>query len=61
MKKNTSKTINAIETINLLEKKTYQDFNGEKPNANDPNQVAGSPQKITKAGIQLNKKNTKVK
>jgi hypothetical protein len=61
MKKNTSKNINTIETINLLEKKTYQDYNGEKPNLNDPNQVAGSPKKITKAGIKLNNKNTKVK
>ncbi|MBJ7428833.1 MAG: hypothetical protein JHD28_07750 [Bacteroidia bacterium] len=57
----TSKTINAIETINLMEKKTYQDFNGEKPNAKDPNQIAGSPKKITIAGTKLNKKNTKVK
>jgi hypothetical protein len=54
MKKNTSKTINAIETINLLEKKTYQDYIGEKPILNDPNQIAGSPKKITKAGIKLN-------
>jgi len=53
--------MNTIETINLMEKKTYQDFNGEKPNANDPNQIAGSPKKITKGGIKLNKKNTKVK
>jgi len=61
MKMNTSKTINGIETFNLLEKKTYQDFNGEKPNKKDPNQIAGSPKKITKAGIKLNKKNTKIK
>jgi hypothetical protein len=58
---NTTETINTIETNNILEKKTYQDFNGEKPNTNDPNQIAGSPKKITKAGIKLNKKNTKVK
>jgi hypothetical protein len=45
----------------LLEKKTYQDFNGEKPNTKESNQIAGSPKKITKAYIKLNKKNGKVK
>lgn len=57
-KDNTSKSINAIETKNLSDKKMFQDFNGEKPNPNDPNQIAGSPKEITKAGKKFNKKHT---
>jgi hypothetical protein len=58
MKTKTSKSLNALETENLLNKKTNQDFNGAKPNSKDPNQIAGSPKEISKAGKKFNKKHS---
>jgi hypothetical protein len=58
MKIKASRFLNANETKNSFNKKTKQDFNVEKPNLKDLNQIADSPEENTEAVKEFNKKHT---
>jgi hypothetical protein len=43
-------------SIKLINKKMYEDYNQKKPNPEDPNEVAGSPDEETPAPEKLDVK-----